>query len=469
MPNLFDAMRQRNIFQNIFNPAQDTPSPYDNVSFGPTDVPMPPPTPAQPKSDDLDIAARMKELYTPETAAVDRFNALAAAYPQFKEPGALRRIGGSILGALTDLGTNFGHTRTGVKGTNVFDEVSGRNKYLEDISDWQNQIKPAEQAANLERQNNANERTMAYQTVNQELTQKRDEDRSRAADEKNAILRLKTNNPNLKFDFKGPTVLVTDPATGKVSDTGVKTGHLSDADKLGLMQEGKIEQITTKGAEDRKTHESKGFQPFMMQDPNDPTKQIAARINLDTGAVEPITLNGQNTGPITKPGTPGKNTGQPTPEALQALQQKTRETLGVLDELQDAKTSKLTSRGSRSVGLSSYGNFIPTSEGYAGQKSIERLKSLLIVDLIAEMKNQSRTGATGFGQLNMKELGVLESAASKLDPKLDEKTFNDELTRIREKLNKVLQPLDGFTETKTTKPLNADEMIAKYSKGGKKP
>lgn len=53
-------------------------------------------------------------------------------------------------------------------------------------------------------------------------------------------------------------------------------------------------------------------------------------------------------------------------------------------------------------------------EGANAKSALDRLKSRVVLDLISEMKQQSKTGATGFGAMNERELGTLESGASQL-------------------------------------------------------
>ena len=43
--------------------------------------------------------------------------------------------------------------------------------------------------------------------------------------------------------FSGPEVIVTDPATGQARSTGLKTGHMTDLDKINLNQKNTMAQI----------------------------------------------------------------------------------------------------------------------------------------------------------------------------------------------------------------------------------
>lgn len=67
--------------------------------------------------------------------------------------------------------------------------------------------------------------------------------------------------------------------------------------------------------------------------------------------------------------------------------------------------------------------------------ALNGLISLLDIETIKSMKEQSRTGATGFGALSEKELAVLENAATTLRGRtMDESSALRELVRIRNEM-----------------------------------
>jgi hypothetical protein len=73
----------------------------------------------------------------------------------------------------------------------------------------------------------------------------------------------------------------------------------------------------------------------------------------------------------------------------------------------------------------------PGGDTSTAKAALERLKGRVIVDLLNEMKNQSRTGATGFGALSGPELTLLENAASQLNsPNISDTRAAEELSRI---------------------------------------
>lgn len=267
MPNFLEMMRMK----NVFNPQLDMSSQFSDSppignnfklpSFGSSDMgPMPQPA----SSGEFDPITRMRELYSPETGASERYNSIVGEYPQFEEPSGKRKIGAAILGSLTDLGTRFGGNKSGVKGTDVYEETTGKNKYRDAVTKWKDQIGPAGTAASLERGNNANERAMATSTVNQELTNMRDDARNtknerdaKIREDRAAVYRFKAEHPNKKFDFSGPKVLIADPSTGEVINTGIETGSLSDSDKLDLQHKNRTAEIKTGGEEARTTEETR--------------------------------------------------------------------------------------------------------------------------------------------------------------------------------------------------------------------
>lgn len=261
LKNLFAPNLMNSFSKPQIDPGQPANNPFQNVSFGAESAlksPMIQPTP------EYDVGNRMRELYTPETGATDKFNTMIGEYPQYNDPGKLRKIGGSILGSLTDFGTNFGGNRSGIRGTDVFNEVTGKNKFHEDVANWKNKIGPSQQAAGLERSQNINERTMAHQTVSDELKaqaqkskEKNDTANTKIRQQRADVYQMKAANPNLKFDFSGPFVLIADPASGKVTKTDIETGSLGDADKLALGQTNALERISATGNETRKTDEGR--------------------------------------------------------------------------------------------------------------------------------------------------------------------------------------------------------------------
>lgn len=236
-------------FEDMFGPKQD---PWGNVSFGPQSNMATPamnmPANMSPDTGDYDVGKRMSELYHPETTASDRFSKTIDEYPsrEANKPSTLRRIGAGLIGA------RFG----GKAGFDYADQP-----FEEKLTDWKNRVAPQQASAGLERQQNVNERTLAYQTVANELRQHA-QDAKNKNDEINANIRqhraeiydFKAKNPNMKIVVtKGGNVQAINPQTGEAHDTGIPSGSLTELDKMNLTQEHAIERIGATGEENRET------------------------------------------------------------------------------------------------------------------------------------------------------------------------------------------------------------------------
>jgi hypothetical protein len=80
---------------------------------------------------------------------------------------------------------------------------------------------------------------------------------------------------------------------------------------------------------------------------------------------------------------------------------------------------------------------------YDWQSNVDQLLSKKIVDLMAEMKRVSKTGATGFGQLNEKELAVLQNASTALKKGTSPERAAVYLKDMEDALNKIISGADN--------------------------
>ena len=164
-------LRQQNLF------SQPEESAGYNVDFGMNDLPImqgaptyqaPPPNPYQvdfgvpgpayqspaltrigqtPAERAAEMMEAINKIYTPETAETERLSRLLNNFPQRTDPNIWQRIiaGGLAIG------------KDGQQAAENY--ISG--PYNRDIADWTAQVQPAYNAANLERNANVNERTLA--------------------------------------------------------------------------------------------------------------------------------------------------------------------------------------------------------------------------------------------------------------------------------------------------------------------
>ena len=128
----------------------------------------------------------------------------------------------------------------------------------------------------------------------------------------------------------------------------------------------------------------------------------------------------------------------------QVVIEATSKTLDAVDELLD-ESGKLKPNVRGAIGGSRMlqGQRVPGTQAYDAQASIDRLRARLVTDLLAELKSQSRTGATGFGQLNLQELKIMQDSAAKLNPGQSEAAFEAELKKIKDRLQMIMREPDA--------------------------
>lgn len=207
---------------------------------GPINMGLPPPQ-------EEGMVEQLRRLYTPETEATERFNRLIESMPTRNKPGALRKIGASLVAA------GKGGPELGMRAAYA--------PYYRDVEDWMMKMQPAYQAANLERQGNINERQLAYGMTGRGLEEKRlaEQERTHRANEeirqKRAdIYEFKALNPNMRIvEPKGGNIYAIDPQTGETIDLGIPSGTLSEMDRYELIHKDRLEEIAARGEQSRRT------------------------------------------------------------------------------------------------------------------------------------------------------------------------------------------------------------------------
>ena len=235
------------------------------------------------------IKRRMGELYTPEHSASDKFNALLAAYPQREKPGLMR----SIIAGMYGLGA-------GPEGAQkILDEP-----FNEKLTDWSNQIKYTDQAANLERYTNANERSFANQEVQRELQDqeiKRKEKKDAATEDyqqgslkarlaRTEFMYYKQQHPNhvLQTDNEGYVYAVNpqDNSVDYLQDADgdmIEASKLPEAMRLQIQHQNKVGEIQATGTQRVKEIDETGSQQRQTNQAkpatgaNNPNKPLSAR------------------------------------------------------------------------------------------------------------------------------------------------------------------------------------------------
>jgi len=358
MPSFLDPLRMKTLFggENTFGPPPMVGN--DLPQNGGIMGNMPPPInpfgaanpmgqPGMEAPDEYNVSDRMKALYTPETEASDRLNALISAYPQREKAGMLKKIATMIVG--------------GVSGSqnalNMFDRP-----HQTQVEDWKNKVGPTTRAAELERSNNVNERTLAYNTVAQELraqsqaaTERKDEARAKIAQQRADVYEFKAKNPLMKFLFpKGGNIIAIDPQTGKQQDTGIPTGSMTDLDKLHLGHEFRTEeneqkgditsrQIGERGAESRATAVVRGEESRKTKSVPSAKTTTGGKDELPTqtrvrqfNAARELWNTRPELRPFIKVGNPASNDFSVTPPGTNLFKRPTGPSKAQYDEIQEA-------------------------------------------------------------------------------------------------------------------------------------
>lgn len=134
--------------------------------------------------------------------------------------------------------------------------------------------------------------------------------------------------------------------------------------------------------------------------------------------------------------------------------------LGALDQLIaiDPNTGKarLTDGAKELYGKSAVfrgRSWSPGSAAANAYAALTQVTGQLLVSMMGEMKAQSATGATGFGAMNMREFGAIESASSMLGGNISEDLALEQLRILRNRFTQIMEPGEG--ETVTTPPDSA--------------
>lgn len=88
--------------------------------------------------------------------------------------------------------------------------------------------------------------------------------------------------------------------------------------------------------------------------------------------------------------------------------------------------------------------FNPNSAAYAQRSDLKTIIARTVTETLADLKAQSKTGATGFGALSAPELEIIQAAITDLDPK--SKNFDANLLELKERWEKAMAKLRAAEE-----------------------
>jgi hypothetical protein len=123
-------------------------------------------------------------------------------------------------------------------------------------------------------------------------------------------------------------------------------------------------------------------------------------------------------------------------EALNELTNRTKDIRDVIGE-----TKKLIS--GYTTGYGSFLSVLPLTDAKTLQNNLDSIKANLSLSQLTALKEASKTGASGLGQVTRNEFDALQSTIAKLDPQ--SKTFADDLDKVDKTYARLLKQLEGKT------------------------
>lgn len=123
-------------------------------------------------------------------------------------------------------------------------------------------------------------------------------------------------------------------------------------------------------------------------------------------------------------------------EALNELTSRTKDIRDVIGE-----TKKLISGST--TGYGSFLSVLPLTDAKTLQNNLESIKANLSLSQLTALKEASKTGASGLGQVTRNEFEALQSTIAKLDPQ--SKSFADDLDKVDKTYARLLKQLESKT------------------------
>jgi len=123
-------------------------------------------------------------------------------------------------------------------------------------------------------------------------------------------------------------------------------------------------------------------------------------------------------------------------EALNELTNRTKDIRDVIGE-----TKKLISGST--TGYGSFLSVLPLTDAKTLQNNLESIKANLSLSQLTALKEASKTGASGLGQVTRNEFEALQSTIAKLDPQ--SKTFANDLDKVDKTYARLLKQLESKT------------------------
>jgi hypothetical protein len=309
---------KRDPFGNVQQPSPTYPAgPHRETPFPFTQFPE------SEGDENIDYGKMVQDLYTPETGAQEEYSRLMGEYPERGQPGVIRRIGASLAGL-------------GPGGYEVAHKAAYQPFY-DKLEDWKQKIDPAQAAMANERASNVNLRSLANQIVSQRMSDARleraigrdkvlqeqgqariEQGGERIAETQRAALEReeqgRERNKIAAARARGGEIRIDESSgQGRMffkdgSSIDIDLKKLPQEEYMALVQEYAMARIKA-GAEARAENRPKRTQLRVIEDPENPGKNILVNVDLDTDEVTPATFKREQPGggPRVKPTLAGES------------------------------------------------------------------------------------------------------------------------------------------------------------------
>lgn len=133
--------------------------------------------------------------------------------------------------------------------------------------------------------------------------------------------------------------------------------------------------------------------------------------------------------------------------SLQAMEDSTRTISEAVSKAQEMKTLaknlRLTTKPFDAAAVGALAQFLPGSHAMAIRNQITTLTGKIATEVLTSMRDASKTGASGFGQLTGPELDLLKAAIVKVDQATDYKTLMAAYDEVIQHYERAITKLDG--------------------------
>src|SRR5688572_29014276 len=212
-----------------------------------------------------DIVGLINSLYTPEKTYTDMYEKTLSERPERNKPGIGRKIAASALGFFGGVPAAEEHMYGG---------------YNRKMRDWHDRMEALEPGLTAEKNTNANNRQLALSTATAALNERKQEEVERKNRASEQLGALKAQGWQLKTGEDG-FVYAVSAVTGESKKTNVKSGDLSDAEKIRLQLDSALTQIQARGEIQTSINDADNATRIAVENANRASREEIAALRAD--------------------------------------------------------------------------------------------------------------------------------------------------------------------------------------------